>query len=313
MKQHPIPQDVTGYKFHLIGNMTLKQFAELIGGAIIALIIYSTNLIGIVKWPLFIFVILLTVMIAFVPIEERPLDHWIITFIKNLWRPTKFFWKKTAKAPDFFNYQPGQATSTTTLPEVNYSPARQGRIKEYLQSIPNNQDQLDDWDKQRQQQAQQVLTDFDQIKIKANDISVEKKAAEKPLLKTQVRELRSQKVNNPPVTKTTKNIKETESIEIQTPENLTKEKASLNTKLSGQVLDSQGQAVARALVEFIQQDSGQTVRLVKTDAAGQFNLGNPLPSGNYQINTEAANLQFPQFQFNSMQLDDQPITIQANN
>ena len=175
MKQHPIPQDVTGYKFHLIGNMTLKQFAELIGGAIIALIIYSTNLIGIVKWPLFIFVILLTVMIAFVPIEERPLDHWIITFIKNLWRPTKFFWKKTAKAPDFFNYQPGQATSTTTLPEVNYSPARQGRIKEYLQSIPNNQDQLDDWDKQRQQQAQQVLTDFDQIKIKANDISVEKK------------------------------------------------------------------------------------------------------------------------------------------
>ena len=310
MKQHPIPQDVTGYKFHLIGNMTLKQFAELIAGAIIAVIIYSTNLIGIVKWPLFIFVILLTVMIAFVPIEERPLDHWIGTFIKNLWKPTKFFWKKSAKAPDFFNYQAGQ-TAATAPPEVNYSPARQGRIKEYLQSIPNNQDRLDDWDKQRQQQAQQVLTSFDQVKIKVNDISVEKKAAEKPPLKTQVRELRSQKVDNLPVTKTTKNNKETESVEIQTPENLTKEKVRLNTKLSGRVLDSQGQAVARALVEFIQQDSGQTVRLVKTDAAGQFSLGNPLPSGDYQINTEATNLQFPQVQFNSMQLSNQPIIIQA--
>ena len=39
MKQHPIPQDITGYKFHLIGAMTLKQFAEVAVGAIIAFIV----------------------------------------------------------------------------------------------------------------------------------------------------------------------------------------------------------------------------------------------------------------------------------
>jgi hypothetical protein len=52
MIQHSIPQDITGYKFHLIGNMTLKQFGELAAGSIIAFIVYKSNLVDIVKWPL---------------------------------------------------------------------------------------------------------------------------------------------------------------------------------------------------------------------------------------------------------------------
>ena len=33
IEQHPIPQDVAGYKFRLIGDMTLKQFIWLAGGS----------------------------------------------------------------------------------------------------------------------------------------------------------------------------------------------------------------------------------------------------------------------------------------
>jgi hypothetical protein len=43
-EQHPIPQQISAYHFRLVGDMTLKQFFEVAGGAIIALIIYSTNL-----------------------------------------------------------------------------------------------------------------------------------------------------------------------------------------------------------------------------------------------------------------------------
>ena len=59
MKQHPIPQDITNYRFHLIGSMTLKQFAEVAAAVIVSLIVYATNLPGIIKWPLIIFIIFL--------------------------------------------------------------------------------------------------------------------------------------------------------------------------------------------------------------------------------------------------------------
>ena len=35
MREHPIPQDITGYKFHIIGSMTLKQFLEIAIGVIV--------------------------------------------------------------------------------------------------------------------------------------------------------------------------------------------------------------------------------------------------------------------------------------
>ena len=47
MDNHPIPQDVTGFQFRLIGDMTIKQFAYLAGGMILAWIFLAS--------PLFIF------------------------------------------------------------------------------------------------------------------------------------------------------------------------------------------------------------------------------------------------------------------
>ena len=44
MREHQVPQDITGYNFHIIGEMTIKQFAEVAVGVVIAVIIYTTNL-----------------------------------------------------------------------------------------------------------------------------------------------------------------------------------------------------------------------------------------------------------------------------
>ena len=40
MENHPIPQDVTGFQFRLIGSMTVKQFGYLSAGVIAAVIVF---------------------------------------------------------------------------------------------------------------------------------------------------------------------------------------------------------------------------------------------------------------------------------
>lgn len=94
--------------------MTLKQFFQVAGGAVIALLIYSTNLPGYVKWPLIILSFLTGVALAFFPIEDRPLEVWIIAFFKSIYSPTLFVWKKTDKKKAYF--QPETGPDIVNLP-----------------------------------------------------------------------------------------------------------------------------------------------------------------------------------------------------
>lgn len=104
MQQHPVPQNVTQYQFRLVGDMTLKQFLELLGGIVVAYLFYSSNLYSIFKWPLALSSILLGFGLAFFPIEDRPLDQWIVNFIKSIYAPTRYIWKKTNKIPHIFTF-----------------------------------------------------------------------------------------------------------------------------------------------------------------------------------------------------------------
>ncbi len=134
MREHPIPQDITNYRFHIVGSMTLKQFAEIGAGVALAIIIYNTNLFAIIKWPLILTSFGLGAMAAFVPIGERPLDHWIVTFFSVLYKPTQFFWKREARIPEVFSFTANMA-NTDTGPELDLSPARRERIKEFLVTL----------------------------------------------------------------------------------------------------------------------------------------------------------------------------------
>ena len=98
MEQHAVPQDITGFKFKLVGDMTLKQFGELAGGAILAYIFYASTLPAFFKWPLVTLFGLFGFALAFLPIEERPLDVWIFNFIRAIYQPTLYLWKKNPVA-----------------------------------------------------------------------------------------------------------------------------------------------------------------------------------------------------------------------
>ena len=123
MREHPIPQDITGYKFHIIGSMTLKQFLEIAIGVIVGGIIYASNLPGAVKFPLILVAVGLGAMAAFLPIEERPLDHWITVFIRSMYKPTQFFWKREPHIPEIFSFTPNLNT-TVQEDEVNLGPVK---------------------------------------------------------------------------------------------------------------------------------------------------------------------------------------------
>lgn len=99
MEPHPIPQDVTSFQFHLVGDMTLKQFMYLATGCGIAyvLFVFLTPHYPLVTWPVIILSTLLGVAFAFLPVGSRPLDHWLWAFLKAIYSPTKRIWKKNHK------------------------------------------------------------------------------------------------------------------------------------------------------------------------------------------------------------------------
>jgi len=95
MENHPIPQDITGFQFKLIGNMTIKQFIYLAVGAFFAWVFFFLlGLPSIIKFPLSVISFALGAMIAFVPIDGRPMDVMIANFIKALISPTQFLYQK---------------------------------------------------------------------------------------------------------------------------------------------------------------------------------------------------------------------------
>jgi hypothetical protein len=186
MKEHAIPQDITGYKFHIVGNMTLKQFAETAIGFVLAFFVYKTNLYAPVKFSLMAFFAAFGAALAFLPIEERPLDHWFITFFTILYKPTKFYWKKRSKVPEAFTYESTQNVKNQ-VDTVDLTPQRRQRISEYLQSVKDvkEEDQEEIYYRQR---SSQLLAIFDDHSIKIN-YDRTKKIKQKPNLKVQVRSL----------------------------------------------------------------------------------------------------------------------------
>lgn len=126
METHPIPQNISSYQFRLIGDMTLKQFFQIAGGALVSLLFYSTNLNALIKWPLILFFALLGVALAFLPFQERPLETWILAFFKSVYAPTLFGWNKPVKQASFF-----QEEAVAPSENIVY-PGGEIKLQEYL-------------------------------------------------------------------------------------------------------------------------------------------------------------------------------------
>ncbi len=102
MDNHPIPQDVTGFQFKLIGEMTVKQFAYLATGVVSAWLFYTVLSVSfLLKAPLCVLLAGFGAALAFLPVEGRPFDTMLINFVKAIFANNQYIFQKQGSSVDF--------------------------------------------------------------------------------------------------------------------------------------------------------------------------------------------------------------------
>lgn len=102
MEQHSIPRQITSFEFKLIGFMTLKQFLYLVIFGPLGYIVYVIFPIPLINILLGFAVAAFGVALAFVPINDRPLEVWIKNAWKRLTSPTQYIYHKHNGPISFF-------------------------------------------------------------------------------------------------------------------------------------------------------------------------------------------------------------------
>lgn len=197
MIEHPVPQNITSYEFRLVGSMTLKQFFELMAGVVMAYATYRTNLFPLIKWPIVILFVVFGVAMAFVPIEERPLDQWFWAFIRAIYNPTKFYWRRSLKAPEVFSADTTNVTRFKEQEDVMAAAVarKRSRAEAYLQTLDTSRDATSSIDVAESSRTSGILALFDEVRVPMQSIQItpmeQEDVASKPDLQLRPRSLRS--------------------------------------------------------------------------------------------------------------------------
>jgi len=347
MREHPIPQDITGYRFHLVGSMTLKQFAEILVGSIIALIFFKSGLPGIIRWPAIILFAGTGVLAAFVPFEERPLDHWITTFFQVMFKPTKFYWKREPKIPDAFTYIPQDKTDSIET-NLDLTPTRKNRIYQYLQSINQPIMEEDSFDIEEQKRVSGLLDSFQTVQITTEPSIENNQQNNKPELKVRVRKIQKMSMRNEvpaqnstttiftsqpqqPIAEkgyeknesaypsyekiepSTKQKKVSKPVVLPPPPKIDAPFPLSGTQLNqvgGIILSNSGELIEDALIE-IKSPEGKTVTATNSNSLGQFLISGHLKSGKYQLHVSSPSQTFNPIEINLSGEKMDPIEIKA--
>lgn len=104
-KQHAIPQSIMSVEFKIIGDLTLKQFFFLM---IFCGLGYASFMIVqsvIIKWLLVLLFVSTGLAFAFLPLGDRGLDTWVVNFLRAMFLPNQFVYRKEESIPGVFLYQ----------------------------------------------------------------------------------------------------------------------------------------------------------------------------------------------------------------
>lgn len=159
MEQHPVPQDVTGFQFKLIGDMTVTQFVYLAAGTLLAYFLTRAGWPEIFKWPAVGLAFFSGFGLAFMPVEGRPLDRWVVNFFRSCYCATIFVWKKQIIIPDILRAN-FAVTSVASGSAVANQSNRQN-LEEYLKSLP--EEQLNHFDQEEKRMLTKIKNDFDSL------------------------------------------------------------------------------------------------------------------------------------------------------
>src|SRR5581483_4180379 len=146
MENHPIPQDITGFQFKLIGEMTVKQFGYVVGGAIPAwLFIFVLPWPFILRAPLGIICITAGISLAFFPLSGRPMDTMIFAFLLSLFRPNQYVYAKDNSLLDPLFTRAGHPKAKQIKSTKNYAPKfSKEELTTFIQNASSSHNR---WDK----------------------------------------------------------------------------------------------------------------------------------------------------------------------
>ncbi len=103
MEQHPIPRQITSFEFKLIGFMTLHQFLYLLVFVPTGFVVYKAVPIPFINILFGIITAAIGLLLAFLPVNDRPLDVFIKNLFKSLTSPTQYVYRKSNQPLYFLN------------------------------------------------------------------------------------------------------------------------------------------------------------------------------------------------------------------
>jgi len=300
IQQHPLPQDISSYRFRLIGDMTIKQFAALAIFGIIAIVVYGLPLPFFFKYPLTFLFLVLGVGIAFVPVQGRTLDVWIVAFIKSIYAPTLFSWKRTPTE------EVNQDTASPTA----------GGIQNVMRSVSNPEIEINKGTPtptppastpQPEVVTEPVISIPTEAKTKTTP---EKEAITSPI--TDQTSTPSPSVEPQDISVPTPTAPPT-PVAVSTPAPTTNlpipfTPTTPNT-LVGLTITSDNRIIDGVLVEI--KKNGITMRATKSNKLGQFMFARPLENGTFQILAEKENYTFTTYSLELTGEIIRPLKIQA--
>lgn len=150
MEGHEVPKNVTEFEFHLVGDMTLKQFAYLASGLGIAYLIFVgiASSLPLLAWPLIFVTGGAGAAYAFLPISERPLDHWTTSFFRAIFAPTERAWKSKIfpkDSPDYKNRFQLYLSSISDSGTISQTTTKSSVISKFTQTnLPSTPSKIED-------------------------------------------------------------------------------------------------------------------------------------------------------------------------
>ncbi|GIW62227.1 MAG: hypothetical protein KatS3mg090_0053 [Patescibacteria group bacterium] len=245
MYKHPIPKQITTFEFKLIGFLTLKQFGYLIIFVPLGYLTFFFTPIPYLNILMGLAVAGIGAALAFLRIQDRPLEVWIANFYKSINSPTIYIYQ-----PSFLDL--------SFLKDVFISDEKQ--TKAYLT-------------------ASNYLSKYRSSSVKQISDHREKKKFSLSSLFFMPNSFKAKPQQSSDVS-----VRAIQSQSSQTSSAGTTSVAQSIIKpfLSG-VVYSTRKVVLPGILVYIKDSQGKVVRLMKSNVHGVFATFKPLPEGQYKV------------------------------
>lgn len=313
METHPVPQNISSYEFRLVGDMTLKQFLQLAGGTVLAIVAYNMPVPGLIKYPLTFLFALVGVLLAFVPINNRPFSQWLWAFFKAVYSPTEYVWTPTTptvSAAIQSTSAPSAAVAQPTIPVAPpktpaATPSKAGFSLFSAFSSPAK----------KAPEPTPTITTISSISVPAPapmPVPVPEPVAPPqvppvaatapqtvfsapPPISSKIPESIAssaplQSLATPPIAAKTAPVPAANAPVVPSPQTVSA--PALPNVLAGIVVASGDKYIEGVTVEIIDSATGIPARALRTNRLGQFQIAIPLANGSYVVNAEKEGFMF---------------------